>query len=76
MEYGEKTSCSHMKFIQNKGKSLLILGLCRNLAKGIKRNNVGCYLSSEYIILILNNWALATLIEVVESSPFRGGAFV
>ena len=36
-----KTHYNHMKFIQNKGKSVLIIGLCRNLAQSIKRNNVG-----------------------------------
>ena len=37
-EICRKTRYSHMKFTQNKGKSVWIIVLCRNHAKSIKRN--------------------------------------
>ena len=50
MEYVGKTCCSYMKFIQNNGKSVLIIRPCRNLAKasnGITLTMLDSDLSSE-----------------------------
>ena len=57
------TQYSYMKFIQNEGKSVLIIGLYRNLAKSIKWNNIGC------AVQVLNNRAQVNKKYVVVRIP-------
>ena len=40
LKYVRKILYSRVKFIQNEGKSVLIIVLCRNVGKSVKRNNV------------------------------------
>ena len=55
MKYVGKTRYIYINLMQNEGKSIRIIGLCKNLAKSIKWN-MFTTLHSE--VLVLNKWGL------------------
>ena len=60
-----------MKFIQNEGTSVLIIGLCRNLTKSIKRNNDEAALDCDLGIHHLKHLVLTVTVKFFKSNNFR-----
>ena len=66
-EIGGKTRYSRLNLMQIKGKSVSIIGLCKNLAEKHQTEYVGC----AEVIQFSNNWGLKLVMIAANSTKIQ-----